>query len=198
MITLEPACKGGGGDPRWIDWFLKENFNGECLTYQFAAFAKLQREGKITVETMGESGRWYQKMYETTPASAVTAHSAYDDETKNTVWYSSKYYRVNLFGDQDSMKIRDLHIFSENYPNPFEDTVCTENFAVYDTLPFIDGNRQSGDGILAGKRTGIVLSEGGIYGKACRRNICKSLPSEIPGASTGALFFISISKTGGL
>ena len=185
VITLEPACKGGGDNPRWIDWFLKENFNGECLTfgyaqagqensfgwagmekgltYQFTAFEKLQREGKITVETMGESGRWYRQMYETTPASAVTAHSAYDDENKNTVWYSSKYYRVNLFGDHDSVKIRDLHIFSEHYPDPFEDTVCTENVAVYDTLPLIDGNRQSGDGILAG---GYFIFEDGTKPQA--------------------------------
>lgn len=172
VITLEPACIGGGDNPEWIDWFVKENYNGECLSfgyaqagqensfgwdgmekglsYQFTLFEKLQQEGKLTVETMGESGRWYQETYKTTPASAITAHSAYDDENKNTVWYSSKYYRVNLFGDHGSVRIRDLHFFSEKYFDPFEETVCTENVAVYDTLPLIDGNRQSGNGILAG------------------------------------------------
>ena len=189
VITLEPACRGGGDNPQWIDWFMKENFNGECLsfgyaqagqenafgwegmekglTYQFALFEKLQQEGKITVETMGESGRWYQETYKTTPASAVTAHTAYDDEHKNTVWYSSKYYRVNLYGDQGQVRIRDLHLFTENYPDPFEETVCTENVAVYDTLPFIDGNRQSGNGILAG---GYFVFEDGTL--PCCENMC--------------------------
>lgn len=181
VITLEPACKGiGGSDPKWIDWFLRENFNGECLsfgyaqagqensfgwegmekglTYQFEQFAKLQQEGLITVETMGESGRWFQDTYRMTPASAVTAHSAYDDVQKKTVWYSSRYYRINLYGEKGLWRIRDLHLFSEKYPDPFEDRICTANEATYDTLPFIDGNRMSGNGILAG---GYIIYEDG-------------------------------------
>ena len=41
-------------------------------------------------------------------------------------------------------------MFSEKYPDPFENRICTANEATYDTLPFIDGNRMSGNGILAG------------------------------------------------
>lgn len=180
VITLEPAAIGSGNNPAWIDWFLRENFNGECLsfgyaqagqensfgwpligpglTYQFEQFAKLQKEGKITFETLGESGRWYQENYAITPSSAVTAHTAYDDAKKNTVWYSSRYYRVNLYGEHGKMRIRDLHVFSENLLDPFEDSICTENEATYDTLPVIDGNRQSGNGIRAG---GYLLYEDG-------------------------------------
>jgi len=48
------------------------------------------------------------------------------------------------------MRIRDLHIFADNYTDPYEEIVCTENSAAYDTLPIIDGNRYTGKGVLAG------------------------------------------------
>ncbi len=173
VITLEPVYNGGGGGvPAWVDWFMKENYNGDCLTfgyaqagqensfgwdsmkngltYQFALFEKLRDEGKIEVEPLGETGRWFKETYDTTPASAITAHTAYDDPDRNSVWYSSKYYRVNLYGDHGKMRIRDLHVFSEKLPDPYEDTVCPGNEAVYETLPVIDGNRHSGNGVTAG------------------------------------------------
>lgn len=173
VITLEPVYhKAGGGLPKWVDWYMKENFNGECLSfgyaqagqensfgwrkmkdglrYQFELFDKLQKEGKIEIETLGESGRWYKKNYKVTPASAITAHSAYDDPDKDTVWFCNKNYRINLYGDGGHLRIRDMHIFDENMADPFEDVVCKENYAVYDTLPVVDGFLYSGNHIRSG------------------------------------------------
>lgn len=176
VITLEPVyCGGnggGGGVPEWVDWYLRENFNGECLSFgyaqagqensfgwdamragltdQFAKFAALQREGRLTVEPMGETGRWYKETYSTTPASAITAHGAWDDPALDSVWFSDRFFRANLYGDKKSVRVRDLHIFDEGMPDPFEDTVCTANEAVYETLPAVDGNRYSGNGVVAG------------------------------------------------
>lgn len=173
VITLEPVYhKSGGGLPKWVDWYMKENFNGECLSfgyaqagqensfgwkrmkdgliYQFALFDKLQKEGKIEIEQLGETGRWYKEQYETTPASAITAHSAYDDEGKDTVWYCSKYFRISLHGENGNMYIRDLHIFDESIPDPFEHENCKETFAVYESLPVVDGFIFSGNGVKSG------------------------------------------------
>ena len=175
VITLEPVYTqntGGGGVPRWVDWYLRENYNGDCLSfgyaqagqenpfgwpamkdgliYQFAQFEKLQKEGKIEVEPLGDTGRWFKQTYTETPASAITAHNAFDDENKTSVWFSDKYFRINVYADKDAVRIRDLHVFAETYPDPFEHTVCESNEAVYETLPLIDGNRHTGHGILAG------------------------------------------------
>ena len=173
VITLEPSTNvGGGNDPGWIDWYIKENFNGECLSfgyaqagqensfgwprmergliYQFDRFAQLQQEDKLVVETLGETGRWFKETYSTTPASTITAHSAYDDPEKKSVWYCSRHYRINLYADQKGLRIRDLHIFNEDVSDPFEETVCTKNEATYETLPIMDGNIFSGNGIIAG------------------------------------------------
>lgn len=173
VITLEPVyTAAGGGLTRWVDWYMKENFNGECLSfgyaqagqensfgweamkngleYQFDLFEKLQKAGKITVETLGESGRWFKEKYSTTPASAICAHNAYDDPDKNALWYCSKYYRIGLYGEKGALRIRDLYIFGDDLPDPYENTVCTENHATYETLPVIDGNRFTGNGIMSG------------------------------------------------
>ena len=175
VITLEPVytgVTGGGGVPKWVDWYLRENYNGDCLsfgyaqagqenafgwtamkdglTYQFAEIARLQNEGKLEVEPMGDTGRWFKQTYEETPASAITAHNAFDDDKKTSIWYSNKYLRLNVYADGDAVRIRDLHVFAERYPDPFEETVCESNEAVYETLPLIDGNRHTGHGILAG------------------------------------------------
>ena len=172
VITLEPVYPNAGADPDWVEWYLRENFSGECLSfgyaqagqensfgwpnmekglrYQFARFAELQAEGKLRVEPLGETGRWYKRTYPLTPASAISAHSAFDDGGKSSLWYCSRYYRANVYGDEKGLRIRDLHIFREDFPDPFEDTVCTRNEAVYETLPVIDGNLMSGNGIIAG------------------------------------------------
>ena len=99
---------------------------------------------------MGETGRWFKQTYAETPASAITAHNAFDDDDKTSVWFSNQYFRINTYAVGNALRIRDLHIFSEHYPDPFEDTVCESNEAVYETLPLIDGNRHTGHGILAG------------------------------------------------
>ncbi len=180
VITLEPVYKSvGGGLPKWVDWYLRENFNGDCLSfgytqagqensfgweamkdglsYQFALFEQLQAEGKLTVEPLGDSGRRYKATYASTPPSAITAHTAYDDAEKSSVWYSSKYYRINLYCDHGTFRIRDLHLFSPLLPDPFETAVCKGNEATYETLPVIDGNRHSGGGVLAG---GYLTADG--------------------------------------
>ncbi|MBR4241155.1 MAG: hypothetical protein IKR97_02925 [Eubacterium sp.] len=173
VITLEPVYHDiGGGLNEWVDWYLKENFNGECLSfcyaqagqensfgwqkmkdglkYQFALFSELEKQGKIEIEQLGESGRWFKEKYSSTPASTITAHSAYDDENKKTAWYCCKNYRINLYSENGVLRIRDFHIFDDSIKDQFDNAVCKETFAVYETLPVVDGYLFSGGGIRSG------------------------------------------------
>lgn len=191
VITLEPVYGiAGGSNHKWVDWFLRENYNGDCLTfgyaqagqensfswpkmkggieYQFPIFAALQKAGKLCVEPLGETGRWFKQQYRETAPSAITAHTAYDDDGKNSVWYCSKYYRLNAYNDKGFFRIRDLHLFDERFPDPFEDRVCVANDATYDTLPYADGNRYSGNGVLAGIRVVNAASGAEIPAEALR------------------------------
>ncbi len=174
VITLEPAYvrDGGGGDKRWVDWFMKENYSGKCLTfayaqagqensfswartkkglkYQFPLFDKLRKEGKIEVETLGQTGKWFCETFSDTPPSTIVAESDWKGENKRSYWYDCKNYRLNFFVDGDCFRIRDCYLFRDGYKERYLGKVCTTNDLYYDNLPLIDGVRFSGEGILAG------------------------------------------------
>ena len=46
--------------------------------------------------------------------------------------------------------MRDFYLFSEDYRERYLNAVCETEYLVYDNLPIMDGNRMSGDGVLAG------------------------------------------------
>lgn len=175
VVSLEPVYTGGtggGGVPRWVDWYLAENFNGKCLSfgyaqagqensfgwermgagleYQYARFEELRDSGKIEVETLGETGRWYKKTYAETPASVIAAMDDYIGSGRRSVWYSSKNYRVNIYAEGGRFWIRDIHLFRDGYKERYLGGVCDSNSLTYDNLPFVDGFRFSGHGIRAG------------------------------------------------
>lgn len=174
VFTLEPVytTEAGGGMPAWVDWYLSQNFSGNCLTfgyaqagqensfgwekmkrgleYQFARFNELMSEGKLEVETLGETGRWYKQSFSLTPASTITALDDWSDKGRRSVWYNCKNYRANIYAENGRFWIRDIYLFREDYRERYLENVCTTNDLLYDNLPFVDGNRFSGNGIRGG------------------------------------------------
>lgn len=175
VVTLEPVytgADGGGGEPRWVDWYLQENFSGNCLsfgytqagqensfgwsamekglTYQHEQFAALRAEGKLEVETLGDTGRWYRKAFAQTPASTITALRDWKNQSRRSIWYNCRNYRVNLMMEKGKFWLRDLYLFRENYPERYQEEPCRTDYLVFDNLPVMDGNRFSGHGVHAG------------------------------------------------
>ena len=175
VATLEPYYKrdcGGGGLPAWVDWFFEQNYNGKCLTfgyahagqensfswkwiedglrYQFAKIAEWQAKGKLSVETLSETGRAYKQSYDMTPASTLVAEDDWKGSGKASVWYSCKNYRVNLYGEQKRFWIRDLQLFREGYEERYETETAPGTSLTFDNLPVVDGVRFTGDGVRAG------------------------------------------------
>ena len=171
VITLEPSCKAGA-DKKWIDWYFDTMFSGECLAYaytqagqenafgwarmkdglpyQFERLTALREAGKITVEPLGESGRSFKRQYRTTPATAVSARSDWQNKGRQSIWYLCKNYRCNLFAEKNRFRIRDIYLFDENYEERYLTAAEPSPVLHFDNLPVIDGNRMSGHGILAG------------------------------------------------
>ncbi|MEA4831114.1 MAG: hypothetical protein VB118_00680 [Oscillospiraceae bacterium] len=170
--TLEPASENAGGSPDWVRWFIRENFNGLCLSFgyaqagqensfgweamksgiedQFKLISEYRSAGKLQVMTLGNTGKWYQSEYCVTPASSITALSDWSESGNRSVWYCSRYYRINIFWGNGSLYIRDIHIFDENCRETYLEATCESQSCVYETLPVIDGNRWSGNNIQAG------------------------------------------------
>lgn len=177
VASLEPVYNEktgnqGGGFPQWVDWFMRQNFQGGSLAfayaqagqensfgwprmkrgleYQFPLFAEWREKYGLRVERMEDTGRWYKENFEKTPATSVSALEPYGDRQAQSVWYNCKDYRVNLYRDDSALRIRDLTLFDEKYEERYMDAVCETEYLVYDNLLIMDGNRMSGDGVLAG------------------------------------------------
>ena len=174
VVTLEPIYRPGGGDAKWVDWFFNTNFTRPSLAFsymqagqensfgwqamsaglidQYGKLAALRDQKKIRVETLRESAKWFRDTYKTTPATAVVALEDSKGDASRSIWYESKFYRVNLYWEGDQWRIRDLHVFNQDYAERYLEKVETTAVATYDTLPVMDGFHWSKPGDIAGIR----------------------------------------------
>lgn len=176
--SLEPVYTNAGADPEWVDWFFGQSFGNESLafayaqvgqensfgwpkmekglTYQFELLAQKLDEWRI--ERMQDTGHWYREQFPVTPATSVCALAPYKARDKQSIWYNCRNYRVNVFADNDGLRLRDIFLFDDVYVERYINTPCLTEYLVYDNLPLMDGNRMSGEGILAGAF--VVLPNG--------------------------------------
>lgn len=172
VASLEPVYGNAGSDPEWINWFMRQNFEGGSLAfayaqagqensfgwpkmkrgleYQFPLFARWRAEKGLRVERLGDTGRWYRERFRLTPATSVCALEPYGDRQAQSVWYDCRNYRANVYRDEKGLRLRDMTLFDERYRERYMDKVCETEYLVYDNLTLIDGNRMSGSGVLAG------------------------------------------------
>ncbi len=185
VITLEPVYQFGGGDSAWVNWYFKQFVEGESMEYayvqagqensftwnamakgfeiQMPLIEKLRNEGKIKVETLAESGKWFKDRYKVTPATSVTVNEDIEGSDMETVWFNSRFYRINILWEKGTLRIRDIHVFNENLPCPYLDKKATSNECRFYTFPFVDGYRWSSAGYLAGLRLKAIVNGKEIF-----------------------------------
>lgn len=184
MFTLEPVYPNAGGSADWVTWFMnnlveqpslafaytqagQENSFGwqameRGLTSQVAFLATQAAAGKIRIETLAETGRWFREHYALTPPTSVVALDDWKHEGRRSVWYDSRFYRLNLLWENGTFGIRDLHCFNENLVSPTHETALTASSLAYETLPVMDWASWSRSG--GPKTTGmwpVLLSSDG-------------------------------------
>ncbi|GAB3327102.1 hypothetical protein GCM10027299_27190 [Larkinella ripae] len=175
VITLEPVYPEAGGDSTWVHWFFRELVDGESLAFNYAQagqensftwdamakgfaiqmplIARLRNEGKIRVETLEASGNWFKKTFKTTPATSFVASRDLPGQARKTVWFNSRFYRLNLLWEAGSLRIRDIHLFDETFPSVYTTQKASSNECSFFTLPVVDGYLWSEkQGLLAGLR----------------------------------------------
>lgn len=179
LYTLEPTWSCGQ-DKEWVKWYFKnftkqedmgfsytqtgqenpfgwENIS-KGLPMQMEYLARLVNEGEICVKKMCDTGKRFIEMYEQTPQSVYAALDDWAGMDNQSVWYSCKNYRINVFSDDQEVWIRDLHKFDENYRDIYLEKPCTEPEALYDCLPLVDGVRFSDETV----KCGIFFGKGKI------------------------------------
>lgn len=188
VVSLEPVYADGGGNPDWVRWFFRQNYVNPSLSFGYAQVGQensfgwplmehgltdqvqwLAKEGPgmdVAVETLAEAAMSFTQAYSATPASAVCALEDWKGEGRASIWYCSRFYRVNLFWDKGMLHIRDLHLFDERYRERYLADVCKGKTSIYDTLPLFEGvlwnkpgeaatfgpvHASSGEGLIGGK-----------------------------------------------
>lgn len=174
VVSLEPVYVGGGGDPDWCRWYFAAFVDGAAMDYgyvqagqensftwkrmgkgfeiQMPMIAKLLEEGKVTVETLGETGTWFKDKYKVTPPTSVTVLDDHSKKNQKTVWFNSRFYRANLLWDNGTMRFRDIHLFDERVVSDYLTKKGTSSQCFYYTLPLIDGFCWSSLETVAGLR----------------------------------------------
>ena len=182
MFTLEPVYPRAGGSTNWVTWFMnslihqpalafgyaqagQENSFGwdamkAGLTWQVALLARQAKAGEIRVETLAQSGAWFRRQFPLTPATAVVCLEDWKQQGRKTVWYDSRFYRLNVLWENGGFFIRDLHLFNERLVSVTHDVPLTQTFLEYGTLPVMDGARWSGPH-KAGIWPGLISADGG-------------------------------------
>jgi hypothetical protein len=181
VISLEPVYERGGGDADWCRWYFDAFVEGAAMGYgyvqagqensftwkrmskgfevQMSMIAGLLNEGKVTVQTLGETGKWFKDKYAVTPPTSVTVLKDYSDKDLKTVWFNSRFYRANLLWDQGTLRFRDIHLFDEAVASDYFTKRGRSNQCFYYTLPFVDGFSWSTAQTVAGLR---FKSAGGL------------------------------------
>ena len=173
VMSLEPVyLNRGGGLPKWVDWYLKENFNDKALNfayaqagqensfswprisrgypYQVEKISELIKAGELEVLQFGETVKWFKDTYKQTPPTSSIAESDWKEEGRKTYWYENKNYRINLHKENERVWIRDWYIFDERYHERYLDKALDTRSCNYDNLPVVDGYRWTGNGIRSG------------------------------------------------
>ncbi len=180
VVSLEPVYTGGGGDAKWCRWYFDAFIEGAAMDYgyvqagqensftwkkmgrgfeiQMPMIADLLKEGKVTVKTLGETGRWFKEKYKVTPPTSVTVLNDHTLKDQKTVWFNSRFYRANLLWEKGALRFRDIHLFDERVASDYLTKKGTSNQCFYYTLPVVDGFRWSSLDTIAGLR--LMTGEG--------------------------------------
>lgn len=172
VTSLEPVYGNSGCDEKWVNWFLSENFNnkGISLSYaqvgqensmgwediskglpmQFEILNKMQKEGRIEIMTLADSGKWFKESYNETPPQAQMFDSDINNNRYKTLWYNCKNYRTNVLYEKGKIWFRDFYMFDELFREKFIDTREASHNCSYYNLPVTDGYRFSDKDTRAG------------------------------------------------
>jgi hypothetical protein len=181
VVSLEPVYTRGGGDSAWCAWYFNHFLEGACMEYayvqtgqensfawkrmergfsiQMPLIAALRDEGRIRVETLGESGAWFRENYPVTPATSVTVLRDHSEKDLQTVWFNSRYYRANLLWESGTLRFRDIHLFDEDLSSRYLTEKGTSTQCFYHTLPLVDGFTWSSADQVAGLRFKAVHND---------------------------------------
>lgn len=159
VYSAEPAWLTGR-DKKWISWifrslteedalgvgyaqvgqengFLWENIK-PGLAPQLDEIKRLHAAGKLRVETMAQSARWFKNKYRVTPPMTFQANTDWwEEKNLSETFYASSNYRLSLLQEQGTLRIRDWFLFDENYESRYLHGPMTDTTSLNDAPPVL-------------------------------------------------------------
>ncbi len=114
----------------------------EAYPEQMEALAKLRQQGKVHVETMGETGRRFKAAFAATPTQAqIMLEDPFgkSDPPERTIWYQSRFYRANLHFRGSAFYLRDLHVYHDDFEQPYLTETVQQHGIEQRLLAVMDG-----------------------------------------------------------
>ncbi len=172
--TLEPVWPSGRSQV-FVDKFLDMIAEGPTQSFAYAQFGQensfgwpmmseaypmqmeklshMRQAGKFTVETLCETGRRFKQRFKSTPTQAqVMLEDPFGHATspERTVWYQSRFLRANLHFRGDQFYLRDLHVYSDAFPQPYLTDTVKKHGIEQRMLAVLDGYHWSDDEVRSG------------------------------------------------
>jgi len=125
----------------------------QAYTMQMEKLAQAWKDGHLIVETMGESGRRFRRAFSSTPPQAqIMLEDPFGrkDARERTVWYQSRYFRGNIHFRGREFYLRDLHVYSDGYPQPYLEDTALKHGIEQRMLAALDGYHWSDDAVKSG------------------------------------------------
>lgn len=169
--TMEP-CWPCGKDREVMEWYFRSYYGNPSLAMsqattgqensfgwdrfedgyrlQIELIRRYAENGQLRVETLGETGAAFRKQFRKTPAAALSALEDWSGNDLQSVWFSSAYYRANLFRKGNRLYFRDMQYFDEKVREDFLEASCRAWKAAYGNLPLVDNRFWSNENQEAG------------------------------------------------
>ena len=164
----------------YIPGGMEAAWTGAGYGEQCEEIGKWVEAGKARAETLEQTAAWFQSTYKVTPPSGYNFLSDWPDKSERckpqgwidsitgldwdkqhkSLWYSSRFYRINLFWEENDFRIRDIQVYDERCPESYYDTACPYGDIVYEALPVVNILRWSTVKHLAGIRLVKLQSDG--------------------------------------
>ncbi len=183
VFTEEATYPQTGQNKKWVEWMYEILFGEKSSGISYITIGQetpfgfgkeladaLEMQIKYTLDNQEKYGysitnisgmsEYIKKEPEKLNSNLKVALDDWGGNSRQSVWYNNKNYRINIYNHGDRIYIRDLQYYGKENRDQYLDKPCTTVGAEYFCLPVIDGLRFSAN--RESELAGLQLTSGNI------------------------------------
>ena len=98
---------------------------------------RLRSEGKLVVQTMAETAKFFRKSFKVTPPMSYQGTVDWSTDQLEALNYASSEYRLSFLYENQKLRIRDFFKFEENYKSRYLNESIKTAASLYDCPPLL-------------------------------------------------------------